>query len=195
MLSLVDRLSKDEDAEFMHRTQEIRPVRAEDRAAIGDFFGGLSVRSRYLRFFAPVVPGGALLALLSGDGGTDTVLALCDGIVVGHAMAVDRAGPGSPVTDVGVVVADAWQGRGVGSALMRALLARAQARGVTSASMDVLPGNRQVLAMIARHWPAAGISRSADFTTVCCPLPPLSAPSPPHTGRSRRRQPAQAARP
>ena len=54
----------------------------------------------------------------------------------------------SRTADVGVVVADAWQRRGVGALLMRALIARAQARGVTALAMDVLPGNRRVLAMI-----------------------------------------------
>ena len=71
-------------------------------------------------------------------------------------MAADRAAAaGGSLTEIGVVVADAWQGRGVGSALVRALLSRAQARGVTSLSMDVLPGNHQVLAMITAHWAAA----------------------------------------
>ena len=67
------------------------------------------------------------------------------------------------MTDIGVVVADAWQGQGVGSALVRALVSRAQARGVTSLSMDVLPGNHRVLAMIAGTGPprAPGAARTA----------------------------------
>ena len=69
------------------------------------------------------------------------------------------------------MVADAWQGQGVGSALVRALLGRAQARGVTSLSMDVLPDNRQVLAMIAGHWAAARTRRDADCVTVQVALP------------------------
>ena len=67
----------------------------------------------------------------------------------------DRAARRIPVTEIGVVVADAWQGRGVGSALVGALIRRAQARGVTSLIMDVLAGNRQALALIAGHWAAA----------------------------------------
>ena len=69
-----------------------------------------------------------------------------------------------------MVVADAWQRRGVGAALMRALIGRAQARGVTSLAMDVLPGNRRVLAMIAGHWPEAAIGRSADGVDIRIPL-------------------------
>ena len=57
------------------------------------------------------------------------MVATRDGVIIGHAMAADRAGPrGARMTDIGVVVADAWQRQGVGSALMRALIAGAQAR-------------------------------------------------------------------
>jgi GNAT superfamily N-acetyltransferase len=76
-----------------------------------------------------------------------------------------------------VVVADAWQGRGVGSALTRALVTRARARGVASATMDVLHGNRQVLAMIAAHWPAARVTRSPECTTIRATLAPLASSS------------------
>jgi Acetyltransferase (GNAT) family len=69
------------------------------------------------------------------------------------------------------VVADAWQGRGLGSALVRALVAGAQARGVTSLGMDVLHANPRALAMIKSHWPAAGRDVSRDCVTIRIPLP------------------------
>ena len=149
----------------------IRPVRPEDLAELGGFFAGLSVESRYLRFFAPVTPTHGLLDLLAGrPANIDAIVAVADGVIVGHAMAADlRSGR---ATDIGVVVADAWQRRGVGAALMRALIARARARGVTSLAMDVLPGNRRVLAMILAHWPDAAVGRNPDSIDVCIPLPP-----------------------
>jgi len=55
--------------------------------------------------------------------------------------------------------------RGIGSALIRALTDRARARGVTSLTMDVLPGNRRMLALIAKHWPAARVENSGGFAT------------------------------
>ena len=70
------------------------------------------------------------------------------------------------------MVADAWQGQGVGSALVRTLLRRAQARGVTSLGMDVLAGNQQALAMIAGHWAAARTERGADCLTIQVRLSP-----------------------
>jgi ribosomal protein S18 acetylase RimI-like enzyme len=152
----------------------IRPARAADQAALGDFFAALSTHSRSMRFFGPVTPGPALLRRLCGDAeGVDAVVAVRGGLIIGHAMAADQAGPPGPpghhdsrVTDIGVVVADAWQGRGVGAALMRALVTGAQARGLTSMTMDVLHGNQRVLAMIVAHWPAARIGHSGDGLTI-----------------------------
>jgi ribosomal protein S18 acetylase RimI-like enzyme len=152
----------------------IRPAHAADEAALGDFFAALSPHSRYLRFFGPVTPGPALLRRLCGGAeGVDAVVAVRGGLIIGHAMAADQAGPpgpsgphGSRVTDIGLVVADAWQGRGVGAALMRALVTGAQARGLTSMTMDVLHGNQRVLAMILAHWPATRIDHSGDGLAI-----------------------------
>jgi len=151
----------------------IRAPAGRDLAALGAFFAGLSLGTRVRRFFAPVRPGPAMLRRLDGTAGqADVLVAVHRGVIIGHAMAVDQAGPAGPVTDVGVVVADAWQSRGVGAALMRALLGRAQARGVTGVSMDVLPSNRAVLAMITTHWEAARLVRSGDSVTVQIQLLP-----------------------
>jgi L-amino acid N-acyltransferase YncA len=154
-------------------TAAIRPASAADIGALSGFFAGLSPQTRYLRFFAPVTPGPELLRRMSGgDGRTNAVVAVRGGVIIGHAMAVDQTGPrGARTADVGVVVADAWQGLGVGSALIRALITGARARGVTSLTMDVLPGNRRMLAMIAGLWPAARIEDSTDFVTFRCRLP------------------------
>jgi GNAT superfamily N-acetyltransferase len=154
-------------------------VSPADEAVLRDFFAALSVESRYLRFFAPVTPSCGLLDLMAGKPAhVDAIIAVADGVIVGHAMAADRPAPGgqgtpgeSRATDVGVVVADAWQRRGVGATLMRALIDRAQARGVTALAMDVLPGNRRVLAMIAGHWPQAAVGHAPDSVDIRIPLP------------------------
>ena len=184
----------------MNRTQVglIRPVTPADEAVLHDFFAALSVESRYLRFFAPVTPSCGLLDLMVGKPAhVDAIVAVADGVIVGHAMAADRPAPGHPgrpggprATDVGVVVADAWQRRGVGAALMRALIGRAQARGVTALAMDVLPGNRRVLAMIAGLWPDAAIGRSPDGADIRIPLPPYQ-PRPPSAARTAARATAR----
>ena len=158
----------------MSRTQveglvaAIRPARTADLPALGVFFTGLSVQARYLRFFSPITPGPSLLNLLCGGGGTtDALLATRDGVIIGHGMAADRSGAcEARTTDIGVVVADAWQRQGRGSALVRALITGAQVRGVTTVTMDVMHGNDRALAMIKGHWPAARARRSRDYVTI-----------------------------
>jgi ribosomal protein S18 acetylase RimI-like enzyme len=70
------------------------------------------------------------------------------------------------MAEIGVVVADAWQGQGVGSGLVRTLTDRAGARGATGLVMEVMAENRRVLSMIANRWPGARHDQSAAYVTV-----------------------------
>lgn len=166
----------------MNRTQDGDPVTgspfgiqracAADRESLTAFIAGLSAQTRYLRFFAAVTMTPAMLRVMCGGGNADAVVATGRGAVIGHGIAADRVGPdGTVITEIGVVVADTWQRKGVGSALVRALIAAAKARGAGALAMDVLPGNQQVLAMIASHWPAASIEHSADCVIIRSRLP------------------------
>ncbi len=154
----------------------VRAVGPADLDALRGFFAGLSTQSRYLRFFGPIVtPSPAMLDLLAGrPGHVDALVAMAGGVIVGHAMAADRTESGTRRTDIGVVVADAWQGRGVGAVLVRTLIGRAGARGVTSVVMDVMHGNRRALTMITDHWPEARVGHCRDYTTVDLRLSSMS---------------------
>jgi GNAT superfamily N-acetyltransferase len=171
-------------AGFVRRTQvgtqrtgnfAIRRPCISDHDGIREFLTGLSPRARYLRFFSGAPPASqAMLRLLTGGGAqTDVLVATVDGVIIGHAMAGDRAGPGGArLTEIGVVVADGHRGRGVGSALVRGLIARAQIRGATALVMEVLAENRQVLTMISDHWPVASQERSGAYLTISAWLRP-----------------------
>ena len=153
----------------------IRRPCISDHDGIREFLTGLSPRARYLRFFSGAPPASqAMLRLLTGGGAqTDVLVATVDGVIIGHAMAGDRAGPGGArLTEIGVVVADGHRGRGVGSALVRGLIARAQIRGATALVMEVLAENRQVLTMISDHWPVASQERSGAYLTISARLRP-----------------------
>jgi GNAT superfamily N-acetyltransferase len=71
---------------------------------------------------------------------------------------------------VGLVVADRWQRRGVGSALLGALITEAAAREVQVLVMDVLPENRRMQAIIGRRWPGARRQSGPDFITFLADL-------------------------
>jgi len=236
MLSPVDRLSNSGHAEFVNGTQldrgtaragerpaqnsgeptaatRLRPARDGDGEALQQFVGGLSLRSRYLRFFAGVprlTP--AMLRSMAGTrlpGGdpVDALVVTEAGAIIGHGMATDtRDSAGTAVTEIGVVVADGWQGHGVGSALTRALATRAHARGADALMMEVLAENHTMLALIRNHFPAARCWYAGPYVTVHVPLPlaqeeqPRECAGRPHGvrgsyGSRRERQLAGLARP
>jgi GNAT superfamily N-acetyltransferase len=153
---------------------EYRTVAAADRDAMLSFLTGLSLRTRFLRFFTPVSPPSpAVLRGMCGGGlTTDALIATGGGAIVGHGMAADSLSPeGCLVSDLGVVVADRWQNHGIGSQILDRLVARATARGVSVLVMDVLPENKQMLAMIARRWADAGYRFGGDAVTARVYLP------------------------
>lgn len=161
---------------------QIRPASAADTDALRVFLTGLSLRTRYLRFFAGVLPvNPAFLARMTGCATprgepVDALVVTAGGpgreVVIGHGMATDtHDDAGRAVTDMGVVVADAQQGRGAGSALIRALADRAQARGATMIMMDVLAENREMLSLIEHYFPVARYGRTGPYVSVHVQLP------------------------
>ncbi len=128
-----------------------------------------------------------LRLLADGNAHTDVLVATDGDLIVGHAMAADRTASGGPLTEIGVVVADAYRGVGVGSALVRRLLGQAQLRGVTAVVMEVLAENRQVLTMITDHWPVAHQERAGAYITVHAALPPGLRPAEPAPGSPQQR--------
>lgn len=155
----------------------IRPAEAADCAAVASFAASLSAQSRFLRFFSAAAPSSSVLRGMCGAGLTTDALVAADGAtVVGHAMAADSVEPGGGiVSDIGLVVADRWQRRGLGSALLGCLTARAAARGASVLVMDVLPENQEMLHVISRAWPDARRQFGPDAVSIRASLPGLSA--------------------
>jgi ribosomal protein S18 acetylase RimI-like enzyme len=153
---------------------EYRGVAAADCDAMLSFLTGLSLRTRFLRFFAPASPPSpaVLRGMCGGGRTTDAIVATHDGVIVGHGMAADSRSPeGCLVSDIGVVVADRWQSQGIGSQVLDQVVARAMARGVSVLVMDVLPENKQMLAMISRRWADAGYRFAGGAVTARVYLP------------------------
>ena len=99
----------------------LRTARGGDGEALQQFVGGLSLRTRYLRFFAGVPRlSPAMLRRMAGTrrpGGdpVDALVVTDVGAIIGHGMATDTHDPaGTPVTEIGVVVADRLAGAGRG---------------------------------------------------------------------------------
>jgi GNAT superfamily N-acetyltransferase len=153
MLSLVDRLSKLREAEYVNQTQVgIRPATGADADALRAFLAGLSPSTQYLRFFTGLgsVSPGLVRDLIAVTSCQHVLLAVIGSEVVGHAMATtNRAG----LLELGVVVADGHQRRGIGNGMVRALLHHAVLAGARRLHLDVLCENRRVLDWIRRDLP------------------------------------------
>ncbi|MEO3814375.1 GNAT family N-acetyltransferase [Sphaerisporangium sp. B11E5] len=144
----------------------------DDEERVAAFMAGLSPRTLTQRFFTGCSrPDRRLVRALIAAGGRRDVLLAVDGDerVLGHAMGYLRDG----AIEIAVMVADEWQGRGIGSRLVRTLLRRAAARGAHEVGMDVMGDNRRVLAMIKRHWPGARMRVESATVEITAPLGPL----------------------
>ncbi|MDF1604410.1 GNAT family N-acetyltransferase [Nocardioides sp. YIM 152315] len=154
----------------------IRAAGSADRAAVAALLRGLSAESSYRRFQTGIgpEPGAAVLTALLPDrlrGGA--VLAYAGRLVVGHGVWV-RAGA-APVAEIGLVVADAHQGRGIGTAMARALMGDLAARGVERVEVFASATNEAVVRMVTRQAPDA--VRELDGATVTYSFPAPSSVS------------------
>lgn len=125
---------------------DLRPVRGDDSERIEAFHGQLSDESRYLRFFSTMRK--LLPALLTRFTHVDyesrmVLLAEAVGRVVGMAS-YDRAS-GTDAANVAFAVADAYQGRGLGTLLLEHLAAIARQNGIHRFTAETLPHNRRMI--------------------------------------------------
>lgn len=151
------------------RSVRVRPVGPADAESIQSFVRRLSDTSRRLRFFAPIRElAPAMLARLTASAGWPGLVLLaeaCDGEAWSTvALAQYAPGEGDGTCDLALVVADAWQGLGLGRALLGLLIQSARDARCTRAIMDVLRDNEAMLAL-ARACRFA-VARSPHGSTV-----------------------------
>ena len=115
----------------------IRPITKSDAAAERDFIQELSPTSRRMRFLGQVgVPSNEMIALLTDIDYVQDVAfaATVAGASEDRIVGVSRYGtdPAGIRCECAVVVGDAWQGKGLGTALMKHLIEVARSRGIHS---------------------------------------------------------------
>lgn len=137
-------------------TMHLRPLRPDDADAIQRFQEAQSERSAYFRFFAPVrrLTDRELNRLTHLDQRDRVALvAVRPGVddegrpredVLGVAR-YDKVAPAE--AEVAFNIADAMQGKGLGSVLLEHVAAAARERGVRRFTADVLPQNSSMLAV------------------------------------------------
>lgn len=138
-------------------TCSVRQAAAGDRPALERMLARCTGETRYRRFHGPVkvfperylteaLSGSplhfALVACLDEDGADE------DGAVVALAScrAVDEG-----VAEVGILVEDEWQRRGVGSDLLREIVAYAARTGLRALQAQVLAEQPWIVGLLRRH--------------------------------------------
>jgi GNAT superfamily N-acetyltransferase len=136
----------------------VRAIRPDDQERLSQFHGRLSPESVYLRYFEykPVLSPRDLAYLTELD--FDRRVALV------ATLSPDAAAPllgvarfdvlptraGQPVrAELGIVVEDRNQNRGIGTVLLKHLLSIAHDRGIAEITAEVLPQNTRMLELVA----------------------------------------------
>ncbi|GAA5063996.1 GNAT superfamily N-acetyltransferase [Thermocatellispora tengchongensis] len=132
----------------------LRPLLPGETGPVLEVFDGLSPRSRYLRFLAPMprLPGPVLRVLTDVDHDRHVAYVAHAG-APGHGPAIGigryHVLPRDPATaDLSLAVIDPHQRRGVGRMLLRALTDTARARGLHALEVTMSPQNHAILRLI-----------------------------------------------
>lgn len=127
---------------------EIRPTRPDDAPAFARLLGEPSVAWGTLQ--VPLTPDAVWKARLSANDPARNKLfvALVDGVQVGNCGLHGAVSPRRlHVWSMGMTVATAWQGRGVGRALMQRLVSEADALRIPRVELDVYTDNTRAIAL------------------------------------------------
>jgi acetyltransferase len=133
------------------RTISVRPITCDDAEAVQRFIGGLSIGTARQRFFQPLreLSPRMLAAIVDVDYVRSfSLIAEAEGNIVGLAQYVAETGTVS--ADIALVIADAWQARGLGRHLLGALLSHATDGGLQRLVGDVLADNNAMLELARR---------------------------------------------
>jgi GNAT superfamily N-acetyltransferase len=145
----------------------IRPIRPEDDGALVEVFEHLSPQTVYQRFFTAMpelTPGMARYLSHVNYRSRMALVAEVDGHLVGVGR-YERT-PDPEVVELGLVVLDEWQNRGLGRVLLRETLRVAQSNGIHRFRADVLSENRRMLRLLATEAEVVSRKMEAGVTTL-----------------------------
>jgi RimJ/RimL family protein N-acetyltransferase len=129
----------------------LRPMHPDDADGVWQAFEHLSLRSRFLRFHtaSPHLVEAALRALIRADHRAgDAWVALDPGATVVGVASYHRALTSPGVAEAVVAVVDRMQGKGLGTALLGALIWPARAEGIEVFRSYVLAENIEMLQIL-----------------------------------------------
>lgn len=146
----------------------IRAIRPEDTELEQRLFSRLSEKSRYQRFmqYLPALPANLLARFTQLDYGRELALVA---ILDGEFIAVGRYAPNSDgdTAEFALAVADEWQGKGLGRALLTQLKVEARKAGYRALYGTILMANNDMLDLAARLGFTREAAEGSDVTVVC----------------------------
>lgn len=147
----------------------IRPARATDRPLLEAMHRRCSPASRYSRWHAPLpeLPAGYLAGVLAGAAEHLALVAVSGGQIVALASAVQH----DDGWELGILVEDRCQRRGLGSALLAALLAAMRADRRRQLQVDLLAERAGLLRPLGRLGPVR-IDWQDEVVHAVIDLPP-----------------------
>lgn len=133
----------------------LRPLRPDDLARERSFLEGLSARTLYLRlqYYASSASDRDLERLLDLDYYDNLAVGALTNAAAGDALVgVSRYAriEGTRRAECAIVVADGWQGRGLGSELMRTLVQAARTRNIDFLEGATLAENARIASWARR---------------------------------------------
>ncbi len=138
-------------------TIQVRAIRPDDRDRILGLFNSLTRRSIYFRFHEPKTDltqdeltqytdldfeDRVALVAVTGSGDNERIVG------VGRYCRIPDSDP--PCAQLAFAVEDVYQGRGIGSGLLKHLARIAQLSGVKAFESRVMPGNTQFLGVLEK---------------------------------------------
>lgn len=152
----------------------VRPITPEDKLALVGAFEHLSQESVYKRFLAPVkrLTESELAYLTELDHEAHEALVAvteADEIVGVARYVCEHEDPGR--AEVAVTVADEWQGRGVGTALLQMLARLAGEHGVEHFTGVCLAENREMLQLFDELGPTTRRRSDGEVIEIEVTLP------------------------
>jgi len=149
----------------------IRSVAPDDAAQLVAAFGHVGAVSRYRRFLGQVehLTSGQVSELTEVDHASREVIAAVDA-VTGEGVGLAQYARDGRVAHFSVTVLDVWQGRGVGTALLARLAARARTAGVEVFVGRTIVGDAAARALLARVGDIVGEERDGGTVVLTARL-------------------------
>ena len=145
----------------------LRPIRPEDEGALVEIFNGSSPQTVYQRFFSALPELTPSMAHhLSHVNYKDrfALVAEVDRGPVGVARYERTEDPG--LLELGLVIMDEWQNRGLGRIMLREIMRAAERNGIHRFRADVLADNRRMQRLIATEGQIQERKTEAGVTSI-----------------------------